>query len=267
MRIVRLGEAARIALVRSRGIARPLPAFPDAPYLEAAGEIIWVGMQLPALHPRAVLTAQACPRGTEIRFDSIPDRGWSPQLRVLDPASGKACVAAANKLRAKLAQDHSVRGFGTLFAGRAPAFPLDIAVPRVKALCEAYARNDAHAATQASIALFGLGSGLTPSGDDLAGAALFGRRLLMPDDPGWSAAAETLMREIATRSHAISAALFGDLARGQSFAPLHAIADALAANDDTAALAAALTLAAIGHSSGWDMLTGLIIGISGIMDR
>ena len=61
----------------------------------------------------------------------------------------------------------------------------------------------------------------------------------------------------------LGAALFADLARGESFAPLHAIIDALAADDHTAALAAARELVAIGHSSGWDMFTGLVIGITG----
>jgi hypothetical protein len=59
----------------------------------------------------------------------------------------------------------------------------------------------------------------------------------------------------------VSAALFADLAAGRSFAPLHGIADALRTGDDEAAIRAARSLVAIGHSSGWDMLTGFLIGI------
>lgn len=266
MTIVELGELARNALVRSGGDALPLAAFADAPYLDAAGEIIWVGAQLPALHPRAVVTATAPPRGVALRFDALPDRGWSTKLPVLDIASVNTIIAAAERLRRSLAQETSPRGFGLLFAGTMPGFPLDIAVPRVRALADAYARNDTDAVVDCSRGLLGTGGGLTPSGDDLAGAALFGRRLLMSENPQWSAVAATLTREVATRSHAISAALFGDLARGQSFAPLHAIADALVAGNDQAALAAARTLAEIGHSSGWDMLAGLIAGITGALN-
>ncbi len=58
-------------------------------------------------------------------------------------------------------------------------------------------------------------------------------------------------------------ALFADLARGRSFAPLHAVAGALARGEHDAAFPAARTLAAVGHSSGWDMLAGLIIGVMG----
>ncbi|MGH8697446.1 MAG: DUF2877 domain-containing protein, partial [Burkholderiales bacterium] len=64
-------------------------------------------------------------------------------------------------------------------------------------------------------------------------------------------------------SHAISAALLADLVGGASFAPLHDLADALAAGDDGAAAVAARALAALGHSSGWDMLLGVLIGARG----
>jgi hypothetical protein len=64
-------------------------------------------------------------------------------------------------------------------------------------------------------------------------------------------------------SHAISAALLADLVAGETFEPLHALADALAADDPTAALEAARALVALGHSSGWDMLTGFVLGVNG----
>ena len=58
----------------------------------------------------------------------------------------------------------------------------------------------------------------------------------------------------------MSAALFADLAAGRSFAPLHDLANALATRNDELALGAARTLVGIGHSSGWDMLFGFLIG-------
>ena len=50
--VLAIGRKARAALAASGGIARPLAAFPDAPYFDAAGEIVWIGAQLPARHPR-----------------------------------------------------------------------------------------------------------------------------------------------------------------------------------------------------------------------
>jgi hypothetical protein len=90
---------------------------------------------------------------------------------------------------------------------------------------------------------------------------LFGRRFVSGAEARWTSVGRKLSKEIRTRSHAVSAALFADLAAGRSFAPLHDLAAALASGDDATALQAARTLVAIGHSSGWDMLTGFLIGI------
>ena len=258
-RVLRIGERARRALERSRGTAEPLAGFAAGPYFAAAGELIWVGARLPAMHPRAVITAEAQPRAAALQFAEIPGQGWTPARVRLDAAAAPRMV----ELTRRLIATEAPRGFGVLLANGEPPFPLDLAVARVQALARAY-RNDApEAVLTASIALLGLGTGLTPSGDDLAGAALFGRRLLAPQHTGWEAVAERLAVEAGKRSHAISAALFGDLVRGESFAPLHDIVNALAADDQAAALAAARALVPIGHSSGWDMFTGLVIGITG----
>jgi hypothetical protein len=254
-----------MALARSRGVARPLAAFIDAPYLEAADEIIWVGAQLPVLHPRAVMTSVAQPRGVALHFAAIPDKGWLPMRLRLDKAIASTLVACANRFAHTLAAEKSPRGFGALLAGQATEFPLNIATRRVHELTSAYARNDVDSVIDTTRALLGFGTGLTPSGDDLTGAALFGRRLVAAHNPQWAVAADTLSREVRTRSHAISAALFHDLAHGQSFAPLHAVAQALANDDIVGALRAAQTLTTIGHSSGWDMMTGFMIGITGTL--
>jgi hypothetical protein len=147
-----------------------------------------------------------------------------------------------------------------LLAGQGPAFPLDRAVRDVSALAQAIDRNDAHTACAAALPLLGLGPGFTPSGDDFVGAALFARRLLGMDT-AWATAVQRLIDAAQTRTHAIGATLFGDLAEAQSFAPLHRLADALAARESP--LPAAHELVAIGHSSGWDMLTGFVVGVAG----
>lgn len=265
--MVRIGETARQALARSGGRAAPIAGLADAPYLDAAGELLWVGARLPAMHPRAVVTSTQPPRGVPLRFDSLPPRGWSGVLPALDDDAVARFRAAAAPLREALIACESPRGFGVLLAGRIPDSPLGPAVSRVRALACAYAGDDSDAVFAKSLPLLGLGTGLTPSGDDLAGAAVFARRLVARRDPRWPALAERLTHEIAARSHVVSAALFADLARGQSFEPLHAMAEALAAGDAAAALAAARTLAVIGHSSGWDMLAGFFIGVGGVRVR
>jgi uncharacterized protein DUF2877 len=261
VRIVALGERARSALERNGRTARPLAAFADSPWYEAGDEIVWIGARLPALHPRAILTSLAPPRGRSLRFESIPVSAWSAHLPVLD-ASGAARVAAgAKRMQRSVVAAQAPQGFGTLLQRRSPQFPLDRAMPCVRALGRAFARDDAVAAFAAARPLLGLGAGLTPSGDDLVGGALFARRFLGRREPRWTKLGKELSREIRSRSHVVSAALFSDLAAGRSFAPLHEVASALAAGADEAALSAARALVAIGHSSGWDMLAGFLIGV------
>ena len=260
--VLSIGAKARAALERSGGAAAPLAAFPDAPYYDAAGEIIWVGSRLPAMHPRAVVTAAPVARGEVARFGALPGETWSPQL----PEPSPAIVGSVQRLVARLAELGAPRGFGAVLAGATPAFPLDLAVPRVHALAAAYLADDHEAVRRASRALLGLGGGLTPSGDDLVGGALFGRLLVAADRPRWRAVGTELAVEALQASHVISAALLADLAAGASFAPLHATAEALARGDDAGALESAGVLAALGHSSGWDMLTGLVAGVTGALN-
>jgi hypothetical protein len=231
----------------------------DSPYLSAAGEIVWVGARLPAMHPRAVVLAAPATRNARLFFERLPSENWSPEP--LAHRDRDALRLSLHRLRPALFAKEAPRGLGALLAGRAPEFPLGSAAPRVHALARAYASGDDRAVYEASVALLGLGAGLTPSGDDLAGAALFARRLLAPNDRSWEALGEQLCTEIAARSHPVSAALFADLARGESFAPLHDLAAALSTGGDVRALEAALRLVALGHSSGWDMLTGFQVGI------
>jgi len=261
--VLSIGVKARAALERSGGAAAPLAAFPDAPYYDAAGEIVWVGSRLPAMHPRAVVTAAPVARGEVARFGALPREAWSPRL----PEPSRATVESTRRLAARIAALGEPRGFGAMLAGARPAFPLDLAVPRVRALAAAYREDDHEAVGRASRALLGLGGGLTPSGDDLAGGALFGRLLVAPDRSPWRKVGAALALEAERASHAISAALLADLAAGASFAPLHASAEALARGDDALALESAGVLAALGHSSGWDMLAGLVVGVTGKCER
>jgi Protein of unknown function (DUF2877) len=85
------------------------------------------------------------------------------------------------------------------------------------------------------------------------------------DLDAWSAVARRLAVDVVTRSNEISAALFADLVTGESFASLASLARALCVGDRDAALASARALAPIGHSSGWDMLAGVMLGLTGTL--
>lgn len=258
--ILAVGSIAARALSRSGGRAEPLAAFPEAPYLRAGDEIIWVGVRPRSMHPRMLALAEPSASGATFdvsRHTPVPDH----QHR-LDAATLRTLITRAAELRERLEEVGTPHGFGLLLVGRTPAFPLDLAAPIVRRFVAAMTSNDMAAIEATAIRLLGLGSGLTPSGDDLVGGALFARKLLVPSDVAWQALGERLIAIAPARTHDISAALLADLIHGASYGVLHALVDALA---DTCPFAmivdAARALTAIGHSSGWDMLTGFLYAL------
>ncbi|MSQ20691.1 MAG: DUF2877 domain-containing protein [Betaproteobacteria bacterium] len=259
-RVLAAGTIALRALANSRGRAEPLADFPDAPYLQAADHIIWVGVRPRSMHPRMVAVALPIASGIAVTFDVtsvVP--APHPGHRLVD-APAFAMRAAALRRRVDLVG--APRGFGHLLVDDTPPFPLDLAAPLVRRFAAALATDDCERIEAAAMPLLGLGSGLTPSGDDLVGGALFARRLLMPCDPAWQHLGERIIHIAPTRTHAISAALLADLIHGATYGVLHALVDALiAAAPWATVIDAAQSLTAIGHSSGWDMLTGFLLAL------
>ena len=273
------GMLAHAALLRCGGRLRPLPAFPDSPYRLAGDEIVWLGGDNATWHPRRILLAKPIPArlSGELHLSVEGADVWRPAILSgvtgvsngasvpsFTPAQGAAaCVFIGANINAI----GTPAGFGVLLAARPLRFPLDLALARLRALAASVAEDNAAAFESAALPLLGLGLGLTPSGDDFVGACLFARRLRgdFLSSPSWQDAATNLTRAAAVRSNSISAALFGDLARGAAYAPLHELAAALCGSD-AALIGAARALTAIGHSSGWDMLTGFMLGAGATID-
>lgn len=243
-------------------MAQPLIEFPEAPYYDTDGEVIWIGARLPAMHPRAVVTDGPVPLGLDIRFEELPASCCTPQRLVGNLISRERALRALASIR-RIARSFPPQGFGALLTGQTPPFPLELTVLRVKHLARAYADDDPSAVLSASVGLLGVGSGLTPSGDDLVGAAFFGHGYTASHDAHWLRIGDRLVEHSASATHRISTALFRDLIAGESFAPLHAVVEAMAKGDEATLELAVRSLVDIGRSSGWDMLTGLMIGMVG----
>lgn len=254
--IVSLGTRAAQALRASGGALRLIPGFTETPYRYAGEDIVWVGMRGEA-HPRAVFVDAPAPE-MRLPLEAVKVIASHDTSRLDRTHATQRFTALAQRCR-ELGEP---RGFGCLLTGTLPPFPLDRRADAAHALASAVRANDAAAFTAAGLRLLGVGGGLTPSGDDFAGAALFTLHHLGYDTPVWRTAAQALTDATRTRTHEISAALFADLAAGESFEPLHQI---IAAPDVAAMLAPARRLTAIGHSSGWDMLAGMIAAASGTL--
>lgn len=252
------GMLAARALARSGGALGMLAEFPAAPYRLAAGDVVWLGERGP-MHPRAIfLRTGEASAGTRIV------EPWAPACRdsaAPDIDRARRRLADTVPTLARLAPSS---GLAPLLRDEVPGFPLAARVAEARAVARCAGADDTEGFLGAAHPLLGLGAGLTPSGDDYVGGALFALAHWRPDHLSWRHAAKSLEQVAHTRTHRISAALFADLARGRSFAALHALVDA-SLRDDAGLLASALAVTAIGHSSGWDMLTGFLAG-SGAMN-
>lgn len=249
-----VGRIAAAALRASGGRVAAVPAFPTAPYVAAGGEIVWIGAAGP-MHPRAVFVAG--PYSVEDQF--MPEiEAWRPLSASDRGGATPRLLAAMPGLAAGLLPTLPARGYAPLLAARPLEFLLQARRSDALALATAATCNDPEGFVTVATRLLGLGGGLTPSGDDFVGGALFALRMAHANDPGWAAAAATIRALATTRTHAISAALLADLANGESFAPLHELLNAAMADAPARVLSAhARAVAAIGHSSGWDMLAGI----------
>jgi len=105
--------------------------------------------------------------------------------------------------------------------------------------------------------LIGLGPGLTPSGDDYLGGVLVALRWL-----GRGAQADSLWRwlepRLAERTSAISAAHLAAAASGQVHEALHEMLESLSAWQAPDLHPGLARLDAVGHTSGWDALAGIV---------
>ncbi len=109
-------------------------------------------------------------------------------------------------------------------------------------------------------ALIGLGPGLTPSGDDLLGGALVALHLLgriALRDALWHAVRERARAD----ANAVSRAHLTAAAQGLGGAALHAVLNDVLTGTTAALPRRLAAVEAVGHTSGWDALAGVVIAL------
>jgi hypothetical protein len=146
-------------------------------------------------------------------------------------------------------------------AGTSPL--LRLAVPSVAVLAEWLMGCGETPPDDAASMLIGLGPGLTPSGDDLIGGTMIALHALGRGDRA-RCLAEWALPLAETRTGAISAAHLACAATGEGSASLHELIAALLTADEAGIATSVAALAAIGHSSGWDMLAGAALACAAV---
>ena len=111
--------------------------------------------------------------------------------------------------------------------------------------------------------LIGLGTGLTPSGDDFVGGLSFAIHHLHSAYPDLNLTDYKLQIEpYRSRTPLISFTLLKDHASGNAIEPLHHIINGIFNGESFESISPSVSqLTRIGHSTGWDLLTGLLTGL------
>jgi hypothetical protein len=292
-RMTQFGALARACLAPGqRGTV--LAAFSTAIYLlTEAGELFWIGTDGSAMHQRCAQIAAPLlrpPAGSPFHVEDyrltiepsfLCDIGhvapWNaPRLdsNHIVEITGLPAHIAAFFSQLDLSQ---ARGFGafiphllSLTRGQSISPAADFTDPVLR-----FARRHVEDMARASLdrqplhlarnadALIGLGAGLTPSGDDFLGGWLFAVKTLQAAYPGSNFGPDSILVEnYQARTHVISFTLLKDLASGQAVAPLHHIINGLLTGEPLESINPFIShLTQIGHSTGWDMLTGLLTGL------
>ena len=135
------------------------------------------------------------------------------------------------------------------------------ALPRVSGLVHGLLSLDAPLVHESAAGLIGLGPGLTPSGDDyLAGLLVTMAR--GEAGPAASLLGDSVAALAPDRTTALGATLLSHAATGAASEDAHLLLAAiLATRGEPDPREAALRLAGRGHTSGWDTLAGLLLGV------
>jgi len=124
---------------------------------------------------------------------------------------------------------------------------------------------DMHGVLQEANALVGLGEGLTPSGDDFLSGLLFCINTIQRLCPRFINLDPfeqlSFIESAKQRTHLISFTLLKDSSNGQSVEPFHELIRAILSDQPPERIRQLVScLTQIGHSTGWDLLTGMLTG-------
>jgi hypothetical protein len=292
----KIGETASGLLepgVRGRVIA----GFSGAAYLlTEKSELFWLAPQSAPMHARGLQMEGPFPKmiAGERFFSQDKCINISPDIRAGFGGAGiwKTAPAAdhaapgiervAERVESLFSMGFDLsqaRGFGLLIPdilstaaghGERTEGETDPVLSTARAIIRRIARaclaRDFSRLLQESGALIGLGRGLTPSGDDFLGGLLYcihAMQKLYPGSIGMNPIAlASFIGSAGLRTNLISFTLLRDLAHGSAAEPFRELTCAVFSEEPpekTRELAYRSTR--IGHSTGWDLLAGLLTGL------
>ena len=293
-----IGEAALSALSNTQG-GSVLASMTNAAYLlSEQGELCWLVPMSAPMHKRGLQLAEPLPRlsvgsryevgdhsfvvdsGDTIDFHNA--RIWMPP--VVSPNEIVPISRLSESLKFvvdRLLAQQKPSGLGDLIKVILqlidhPDGAVEIshrsvftkkAWPSIKGIILAAWEKDADLMIHYAKALVGFGEGLTPSGDDFLGGFFFSMRLFNQYYPKAVnipiCTYSDFIHQSNTCTNLISYTILKDHAGGHTVEPLHQLANGLYLGKPVDQLIfESQKLISLGHSTGWDILTGFLAGMS-----
>ncbi len=238
-----------------------------------------VGAGYQAVEHSLVINAQKL-----LDFQYLPV--WKPQPVHPQAISGSRISGSLPLLIDLLLEKHVPSGLGHLIASilgltvqreraiqqNPNSYLTEKAWPCIQELIQVSAEQDPGKVIHCAQPLLGLGEGLTPSGDDFLGGFFFSQHYLPIDQPATHHLPFSHYSEFIESSkhltNPISHTILDDHAAGHSVDALHRLVNGLIAGDTVAHLLQhAERLITLGNSTGWDVLTGFVAGMSTAIAR
>ncbi len=289
-----MGEAAR-GLLTPGACGQVLAGFSTSAYLVTEqAELFWLASEDAPMHTRGLRIAGPFPRlvagerffiegeriniGPNIQVDFADGSPWAvPRIPVETALRIDQVPLRVTSFFATTLDLSQATGLGRLIprilsltAGQpdeeAETDPvLARAWPSVRAIAEACLLGDMSGLLREARDLVGLGEGLTPSGDDFLGGLLFCAGTIQRRYPGLidldSSEQARFLESARQRTNLISFTLLEDLAGGQAVEPLHELVHSILSKQPQNGIGPLSCLTEIGHSTGWDLLAGVLTGL------
>lgn len=295
--VYRIGETAQ-DLLKSGSQGRILAIFSNAVYLHSNyNELLWLVTENIPMHRRSIQITGALPRvavdssfsvrgqhillGPEIDLDLSLASIWvypHPNLDKLIPFEelqghlrtvsclfdGYPSPTGFGWILSELTRIALGNPFPTTLHDFGPA--LKYAWPTLIEIVQACNANDYPRILRTAENLIGLGEGLTPSGDDFIGGLLFSSFTLQEIYTQYQGFTQSdvdyILDNSRNRTNLISNTMLKDLAAGHASDTLHRFINAIVTDKHLeSTYSFGLELVRIGHTTGWDLLTGVWTGM------
>ena len=292
----RIGEEAKRLSASPLFSGKVLAVFSNGIYLSGcAGEMLWVACEDLPMHRRSI-TASFQPHsvcvgqrffahgtclhiGEALAIDLDQAEEWKPltlgpeQAGPLGAVNDSVCrlITTIPTFNRNAGLGQTIPVILAIADGRNPGTILldslaTQAIDPILAIARSCLNEDIAHIANTGKELIGLGPGLTPSGDDFLGGVLFAAHSLKMTYPGEFFWDEQPFRELIdwsyTRTNPISHAILSDLSLGHGPEPLHDIVSSLLSGKDWRKVMLSINqLLRMGHTSGWDILAGLLTGM------